>query len=938
MKKRTFLFLAVWALCALVQAQMPQMPPIPVDKEVRMGKLPNGLTYYIRKNNYPEHVANFYIAQRVGSINENDDQRGLAHFLEHMAFNGSEHFKDNGIIDFTRSLGVQFGSDLNAYTSIEETVYRVCNVPTKRQSALDSCLLILKDWSNGLTLDAKEIDKERGVVHGEWTMRNSGTQRLFEKILPKVYPGSKYGERLPIGLMSIIDSFRPATLRAYYKKWYRPDNQAIIVVGDVDVDHTEAQIKKLFSSIVVPKNAAQVVPTPVPDNVEPIYLFEKDKEQQFSIVSINMKHDATPDSAKVGLDYMAEDYVKNAIVTMLNARLSEMTKDPQCPFVQASAEEGRYFISKTKDAFELNIVAKEGKDLDALKAGMRELMRVRQHGFTATEYLRAKEEFLSLAEKAYTNRNKVKNDEYGDKYREHYLRNEPIPSAEDEYQIWKMLAPAIPLEAINEAAKELISVSDTNLVVYDLAQEKEGITYPTPATMRAALEAARAEQTTPYVDNVKNEPLITKMPKAGKIKSVKENKVLGYKEMTLSNGATVILKKTDFKDDEVVMQASAKGGSSLFDAPDYANLKLYDDVIAASGLGNFSHTELEKALAGKQAHVSVATEDDYQYVKAGSTPKDLETMMQLVYLQFTAINKDEKSFHDLMSQSELMLKNKGLRPESAFIDSLTNTINRHNPRFANLQLSDLAKVSYDRILQMAKQLYGNAGNYTFTFVGNFDEATLRPLIEQYIASLPASKARSNYRDVKTYATGDVKCIFTRKMETPKPIVFYFYYAKGNNTLEDRVKMSAVGQVLSMVLLKTVREDAGAAYSVGANGSMGVEAGNPNLFMQLYAPISDPSKTDLAIELMEKGVVEGAQKMDADMVQKVKDFMLKQVDVDAKTNSYWIVKLQTYKHYGVDTYTDYKKVVNELTPENLAAFLKDRLLSSGNRIKVVMRPE
>ena len=449
LKKLFVAALMLFSTTAMVAQQM-QMPPIPVDPAVRIGKLDNGLTYYIRHNEYPEHVANFYIAQRVGAIQEEESQRGLAHFLEHMAFNGSEHFKGNGIIEFCRSLGVEFGSDLNAYTSIDQTVYRVCNVPTKRATALDSCLLILKDWSNGLSLEADEIDKERDVVHNEWRLGEGPSQRMIQRALPKVYPGSKYGERLPIGLMSVIDSFKPKTLRAYYQKWYRPDNQAIIVVGDVDVDKMEAKIKELFAGIKVPANAPKVVAEAVPDNKEAIYVYEKDKEMQMSQVIVMMKHDATPQEEKSSMAYLIQDYAVNVISQMINQRMTELTQDAACPFFQAFADDSQYLLSKTKDCFELIGVPKEGKDMETLQVLYREAKRAREFGFTASEYDRARADYLSGLEKRFTNRDKRKNDEFGNAYRDHYLTNEPIPPLDVLYQTMQQIAPNIPVQAINQ--------------------------------------------------------------------------------------------------------------------------------------------------------------------------------------------------------------------------------------------------------------------------------------------------------------------------------------------------------------------------------------------------------------------------------------------------------------------------------------------------------
>ena len=391
MKLKHFLFVALFFIAGMANAQ--QFGPIPVNKNVRQGKLSNGLTYHILRNNWPENVANFYIAQRVGSIQEEEPQRGLAHFLEHMAFNGSEHFPDSTLLEFTRSLGVQFGSDLNAYTSIEETVYRISNVPTKRQSALDSCLLVLKDWSNGLTLDDKEIDKERGVIHQEWQLSQNAMMRIYDRSLPKLYPNNKYGLRLPIGLMSVVDNFKYQALRDYYHKWYRPDNQCIIVVGDVDVDRTEAQIKKLWANATVPANAAQVTKLPVEDNEQAIYVFDKDKEMQNSTIGIFMKHDVFPDEMKTSQAYYIDSYMKTMIATMLNQRFSEMKQKADCPFTSAGGYDGRFMLSSTKDAFTLNGSAKEGKEIETLKALYREAQRVRLYGFTPTEFERTKQEF-----------------------------------------------------------------------------------------------------------------------------------------------------------------------------------------------------------------------------------------------------------------------------------------------------------------------------------------------------------------------------------------------------------------------------------------------------------------------------------------------------------------------------------------------------------------
>lgn len=938
MKLRKLLMTAVLVItgAAATMAQM-QMPAMPVDTMVRIGKLPNGLTYYIRHNEYPANVANFYIAQRVGSINENDDQRGLAHFLEHMAFNGSENFKGNGIIDYTRTLGVQFGRNLNAYTSTDETVYNINDVPTARQSAVDSCLLILKDWSNGLLLEEGEIDKERGVIHEEWRLRSSASQRMFERSLPQLYPGSKYAHRMPIGLMEIVDNFKPKALRDYYRKWYHPHNQAIIVVGNVDVDHIEAQIKKLFGGIKVPENAAEVLPEAVPDNNEAIYVAEKDKEQQMTQIMIMMKSDPVPDSVKSTVAYLADQYVKNVVSSMLGSRLREMAQDANCPFVQSFAGYGQYIMSKTKDCFEAVGIPKDGKDLETLQTLYKELRRVKEFGFTATEYERAKADYMSALEKTYTNRNKIENDNYCKQYYRHYLDNEPIPSVEDEYQMMNMLVPSVPVEAINYFAKELISESDTNLVVMSFTQEKEGKVYTTTEQMRDAIAKARAEKIEAYVDNVKNEPLIPEMPKKGTIKKETENKVLGYKELTLSNGAKVVLKKTDFKDDEVRMMAETAGGTNAYGAADYSNLKLLDAAIEYSGLGNFSHTELEKALAGKVAGVSAEFNKTRTTLSGSSTPKDLETMMQLIYLYFTNISKDEQSYNKLTNLLQTVLKNKHLKPESAFSDSVNVTMYCHDARMKSMEESDLSSVNYDRMLQIGKELLANPGAFTFTFVGNFDETAIRDLVCQYIASLPGNAKARKAVDLSKTAKGEVKNSFKRKMETPKAMAREVWYSNAPYTLENNVKADAAGQTLSMYYLKTIREDASAAYSVGAQGYASRVLDRQQVYMMAYCPM-DPSKAELAVDLLHKGIADAAQKTDPEILQKVKEYMLKQAAEDEKKNDYWLGIISDYLTYGIDLHTDYKKTVQALTPESVSAFVKNVLLKDGNHIEVIMLPE
>lgn len=934
------LLVATLVFCAGF-AQAQQMPPIPADPDVRVGKLDNGLTYYIRHNNWPENRADFYIAQKVGAIQEEESQRGLAHFLEHMCFNGTKHFPGNGVIRFCESIGVQFGRDLNAYTSIDQTVYNISNVPTTRQSALDSCLLILSDWAGALTLDPKEIDEERGVIHEEWRLRTSAQSRMFERNLPALYPGSKYGVRYPIGLMSVIDNFKYKEIRDYYEKWYHPSNQAIVVVGNVDVDHTEAEIKKLFAGFKNPKNAAPVVDEQVPDNAEPIVIVDKDKEQETTGVDLMIKHDVYPDSLKHDVSYLMYNYAKNAAMSMLNDRLKEKALDADCPYVEAGAADGQYIFAKTKDAFDISATPKDiTKATESLKAIYTEALRAARFGFTATEFARYKDNYLSVLDKQYSNKDKRPN---GQLYRalvDNFLENDPMPSIEFTYPVMKQIVPMIPVEAVNEMMKELVPENDSNLVVLAFCNEAEGNAYPTKDQLLGAVREARSSDIAAYVDNVKDEPLMTQMPKAGTIKKEVKNDKLGFTTLTLSNGATVILKKTDYKKDQVLLTGRGFGGTTLYGPKDYTNIAVFDDVIGASGLGSFSSTELQKALAGKIANADLHLNSQlYTTCSGNSTPKDVETMMQMLYLYFTNINKDQKSFESLMGQYEVMLKNRSLNPDVALGDSLNATIYAHNPRVAPMTAERLKDVNYDRILQIAKERTANAKAWTFTIVGNFDEATIRPLICQYIGALPAGKGKV-VKSKREYdmADGNIENVFKRKQETPKATAYMVWH---NNVMPYNMKNAicadVAGQVLSMEYLDKIREKESAAYSVGAQG-VAVNADDNYRQFQLiaYCPMK-PEKKDVAVRIMNEEVKNLENTCDPAKFAKCKEFLLKQNGDQVKTNGYWLGILSDFCFYGFDAYTDYVKTVEALTPQDICNYMKE-FNKAGNHITVMMLPE
>ncbi len=934
--KRFFTALLLMLMVFSVNVMMAQQMELSIDEAVRIGKLDCGLTYYIRHNNYPEQRANFYIAQRVGAMQEEDNQNGLAHFLEHMAFNGSEHFNGEGhrIDDYLDSKGYN-----NAYTNFTETVYIINDIPTTSQGTIDSCMLILKDWSHGLLLTDEEIDKERGVIHEEWRLGRDAGERMRNRQLENLFRGSKYAKRDVIGSMDVVDNFPYQVLRDYYDKWYRPDNQALVIVGDIDVDYIEAKIKELFKDVPAPGPDAAVVETyPVPDNDEPIVVIDKDIEQQLSYVGLMFKHDIIEKEQKNDISYVVINYMKNMMSTMLNQRFEEKAQDSECPFIQARAYDTSYLGANTKDAFSLTVVPKEGLIEAATQEGMIEALRAAQYGFTATEYARAQEEYMSRLERQYNERDKVHNDYYTQKCYRHYLDNEPLMSIEENYELMKMIVPNIPVEAINQLLPQLIRTDGKNLVVLNFNQEKEGAVYPTKEGLMAAITAAERAEITPYVDNVKQEPLIANLPKKGKIVKESYNETLGYKELELSNGVHVLLKPTDFKQDEIYMMAQQRGGSSLYGEKDWANCQLFEGVIEYSGLGGFNNMELKKALAGKRVNISQRMHEDMDYVTGSSNVKDLETLFQLIYLQFTDVTKDEKNYNSLLNILDISLKNKDLDPDNVFNDTLNYVTNNYNWRSKPFTVEDIQNLNYDRILEIGKERTANAANYIFEFIGSFDEATIRPLIEQYIASLPAQKGKkSNWVNISDYPKGQTIKHFTHKMETPKTnINISWFNTDMPYTLENSIRANLLGRILSKIFYDKIREDVGAAYSVGAYGFSSLEGDESYTAITAYAPLK-PEFTELAVRIMNEEMLKACETIDAAKLDDFKTVMLKDHETQLKENSYWYSIIGTYANRGLDNVTGYEDIVKAQTPETISAFARE-LMSAGNKVEVVMTPE
>lgn len=933
------LLAVAFVLCAGFQqavAQQMQFPPLPVDKNVRIGQLDNGLTYYIRHNKLPENRAEFYIAQKVGSILEEPQQRGLAHFLEHMAFNGTKNFpgddKGLGVIPWCETVGIKFGTNLNAYTSIDETVYNISNAPIDRTGVLDSCLLILHDWSNYILLKDDEIDKERGVIREEWRSRNSGMLRVYTDLLPTIYQGDKYADCMPIGSIDVINNFPYKDIRDYYHKWYRPDLQGIVIVGDIDVDTVEAKLKAVFADVQKPVNPAERTYYPVTDNKEPIVAIGTDKEVDDPSIEIYFKQDATPDSEKNNVGYLASQYMTSMISSMLNARLSELVQSANPPFTRASSYYSDFFVAKTKEAFALSASSKADGIETALQTLLQETERARRFGFTESEYARARANYLQSLESAYNEREKTKHGSYVREYVQNFLNGEPIPGIEAEYAMMNQLAPNIPLQAMNMVMQQL--VPDSNQVVIIAGPAKEGLKYPTKEEVINLLKSMKDLDLQAYVDKVSDEPLMKEAPKGGKIISEKEGDIYGSTRLVLSNGVTVYVKKTDFKADEIRMKGTSLGGKSIFPDKDALNFAVMDNVIAVGGLGNFSQVDLTKVLAGKKVSVNAGLGATTENVFGTCSPKDFETMMQLTYLTFTAPRKDAEAFESFKNRMKAQLESAQANPLSSINDSLQKAMYNNHPRVVMMKPEMVDQIDYDRILEMYNDRFKDASDFTFYFVGNIDLETAKPLIAEYLGALPAINRKETFKDTKmSIRKGVYKNEYAKEQQTPTATIVFLYSGKAPYTLKNDILLSFATQVLDMVYTEEVREKEGGTYGVNCFGDL-QKYPKEQLLLQIVFQ-TDPAKKDklagIVVDELKKLAAEGPSDVH---LQKVKEYMLKKYADNQKENGYWMNNLNDYFYYGMDMTEGYTDIVNSITAKDIQKFVSD-LLKQGNEIEVTM---
>ena len=934
MKKLVFTLSLIIAAMTLPAQEAPEK--LPMDPEVRYGKLDNGLTYYIRHNEQPKQRAEFHIAQAVGAILEEDHQNGLAHFLEHMAFNGTQHFPGKGIINYFESVGVNFGGNINAYTSIDETVYRLSDVPTYRAGIVDSALLVMHDWSCGLLLLDEEIDAERGVILEEWRTGRTARRRIWKEMNAKMYPGTQYAKRDVIGDTAVINNFAYQALRDYYHKWYGPDNQAIIVVGDINVDSIEAKIKALWADVPRRANYGERPIYTVNHNDKPLVAIVTDKEAEGSRVTMEYKFDQLPEAMQgTAQEYML-NLVRELACDMLNNRFSELSQDPKASFTGAGCQYGE--AAKKMDAFYGVVIPKEGRETEAFNDLLFQLEKMHRYGFTNAELERVKSEKMNSMEKYYNERNTRRNITLARECIRHFEDGESMPGAQWEYDFVQAVLPLVSLETVNNVAKALIHANPTIAIS---GPEKEGVNIPSEETILAAIAGQSELAIEAPVEEVIDTELVKKAPHKGKIKTFRENEEIETTEWILSNGIKVVFHPTDFKADEILMQAFSKGGLSQVKTEDLPSAEVATSLIEMSGIGRFSATQLEKALTGKTVSVSAEISENVERMHGSSSIKDLETMLQLTYLYFTAPRRDEKAYETFMGIMRNQLANRDKNPKIAFSDSVQMMSTNHSPRTILFNNEMLDRVSLDKALEVYKARFANPADFTFVFVGNINpkDPKVQELICLWLGGMKTKKC--NHEEVIdhhiTVTMGQQKNYFSRAMETTTASNRIQYTSYDIPfTMANDLNMEMIGRILSTRYLESIREREGGSYGVGTYGYvMGLPSPRAGLLMQFD---TDPKKQERLMEIIHEEVQTIiANGPLANDLQKEKESMLKDFQEDLEKNTYWRQSLYMYYMYGHNNIRDYKAAVEAITAETVQETLR-KLVSAGNVFEVVMFPE
>jgi zinc protease len=912
--------------------QIDLSTPLAVDPNVRIGKLDNGLVYYIRYNKKPEKRVELRLAVNAGSVLENDDQQGLAHFMEHMNFNGTKSFPHNQLIDFLQKTGVKFGADINAYTSFDETVYML-QLPTDDSTLLNKGYQVLEDWSHNALLDDKEIDNERGVVTEEWRLGLGAQDRMMKKFFPIIFKGSVYANRIPIGKVDIIKNFKHDLIREFYHDWYRPDLQAIIIVGDIDPAKTEAQIKAHFSDIQNPPQERARPEIDIPDNKDPLIAVTTDKEATENYILLFYKHPLIKEKT---LGDFKDKLEAELFTGMLNNRLNEIAQKPESPYINAGTEYGE-FLARNKDAYIVNAMSKENQIDKSLGVLLAENERVKRFGFTKTEFERQKEEMLSQYEKTAKEFDKTESMRFTNEYVDNFLNGDPIPGAQKEYKYVQNLLPVIKLEDINALAKEY--VTDDNMALAVMAPDKSGVIVPTENDLLKIIKDSKSLDLQPYVDNFKEEPLVKGDLKGSKVISSREDSQLGYTELKLDNGITVVLKPTHFKNDEVLVSGYSLGGNSQIPDNIFASVNYATRIIEMSGVGDFDKVELEKKLKGKNVDVHPYINDTKEGFRGNSTPQDLETMFQLVYLYFTQPRKDTTAFKAFMSQLENQMKFMKSSPMVSFYDTLYKTVYPGYKRMIIFPTpQQLSQMNENQVYKIYNTIFANAGEFKFFLTGNFSIDTITPLITKYLGSLPTIKRQEAWKDNSPKFVKGVVNTTLYKGTEPQGMVGIVMSKPFDYTQKNLLELTMLKEVISIKLIEVIREKMSGVYSpqVAINPTHYPQSKFQFMVMFGCSPKSANKLSKAVFSEVKKIIANGPTQVD---LEKAKEELIRARETDIEKNDFWLNKLESVYFDGTDpsSILNFKDRVNAVNIEDLK-LAANNYLKLNNYVRVVLKPE
>ncbi|KQS89419.1 insulinase family protein [Chryseobacterium sp. Leaf394] len=907
---------------------------IPMDPSVKTGTLPNGMKYYIKKNTLPEKKVDFRLAINAGSILEDENQRGLAHFMEHMNFNGTKNFPDNKLVDFLQSIGVKFGQHLNAYTSFDETVYML-PVPLDKPGNLDSGLKVMEDWAFNATLTDEQINKERGVVLEELRLGLGADKRMSDKYLPKMLYKSQYANRLPIGTKEVLQNFKPDVIRQFHKDWYRPDLMAIVVVGDINVDEVEKKIKDNFGKYKNPSKPRERKVFDLPSHKETLVAIETDPDATNSMVQFIMK-DADAYQPDVTVEQYNQSLVENLATTMLNNRLRELINSNNPPFTYGSVYHGGTY-ARTKEALQGFAMVKEGTQVNALKVLLEETERAKRFGFTQGELDRAKAQIMSNIERTYNNRDKTESDVLVDEYVRNFLEKEPMPGIAWEYEDTKTFLPTVTLAQTNDVMKQM--VKDDSRVIVVTGPKKDNVAMPTEAAVLKAFDDVKMADLKPYEEKASIKNLVKPFKSEGKIAKTETDAKLGTTTWTLSNGAKVTFKKTDFKDDEIVFTARSLGGSSVINDADFNKTQFAYSALAEAGVNGLSKGDLTNYLAGKQVSVNPFIGNLTEGINGRTTQKDLPAAMEMVYAYFTGLNYSPEAFGAFKTKQSAMLDNMLSNPQFYFSSEHAKFMNQKNPRFIGIipMEKDWAATDYKKAYDVYKEKFANAGNFHFYFVGNIDEAKFKNEVLQYIASLPSTGKTAKYKDTGyRQMTGDYSKTY-KKGKDPKSMVTIAYSGEAPYNEKEALALEALGEVATIKVIEKLREDESGIYGGGARGSMNRVPFNSYSFSINFpcGPENAEKLTKSAIAEIQKLIDKGPEQKDLD---KYKEGEYNDDKTNMKDNSYWMNNLAKNQLDGSDKYEimNYTEKVKALTVKDLQDVAKKYL--TKNRVVATLMPE